>query len=72
MELPRAGGYRVIADFQPKGGAPLVLGADLAVSGHYIRALTGPSCARVGGGARPSRHAGAVHSSRSIPKSTRS
>ncbi|TWV55788.1 hypothetical protein FRZ03_06395 [Streptomyces misionensis] len=38
VELPKAGGYRVIADFRPKGGEPLVLGADLAVSGPFTPA----------------------------------
>lgn len=37
VELPRAGGYRVFADFTPakKGAENLVLGADLAASGSY-------------------------------------
>ncbi|NEA98636.1 hypothetical protein [Streptomyces sp. SID13726] len=37
LSLPRAGGYRVFADFTPdrKGAENLVLGADLAVSGAY-------------------------------------
>ncbi|WP_031483936.1 hypothetical protein [Streptomyces bicolor] len=37
VELPRAGGYRVFADFTPakKGAENLVLGADLAASGPY-------------------------------------
>ncbi|MEU1803315.1 hypothetical protein [Streptomyces sp. NPDC019937] len=35
VDLPRAGGYRVFADFKPKGGEALTLGADLAVSGAY-------------------------------------
>ncbi|MFC7306376.1 hypothetical protein ACFQVC_19390 [Streptomyces monticola] len=35
VELPKAGGYRVFADFTPKGGEGLTLGADLAVSGQY-------------------------------------
>ncbi|MEU5042635.1 hypothetical protein [Streptomyces griseorubiginosus] len=37
LSLPRAGGYRVFADFTPekKGAANLTLGADLAVSGTY-------------------------------------
>ncbi|MFF0162265.1 hypothetical protein ACFYRY_32705 [Streptomyces sp. NPDC005263] len=35
VELPEAGGYRVFADFTPKGGEGLTLGADLAVSGAY-------------------------------------
>ncbi|MES5820329.1 hypothetical protein [Streptomyces sp. RG80] len=37
VELPRAGGYRVFADFTParKGAENLTLGADLAASGAY-------------------------------------
>ncbi|MFF7053061.1 hypothetical protein ACFY94_32385 [Streptomyces griseorubiginosus] len=37
LSLPRAGGYRVFADFTPekKGAENLTLGADLAVSGAY-------------------------------------
>jgi hypothetical protein len=35
VELPKAGGYRVFADFKPKGGEALTLGADLAASGTY-------------------------------------
>jgi hypothetical protein len=35
VDLPRAGGYRVFADFKPTGGEALALGADLAVSGAY-------------------------------------
>ncbi len=35
MELPKAGGYRVFADFKPQGGEALTLGADLAASGAY-------------------------------------
>ncbi|MFJ3670717.1 hypothetical protein ACIPSE_30085 [Streptomyces sp. NPDC090106] len=37
VELPRAGGYRVFADFTPaaEGAENLTLGADLAVSGDY-------------------------------------
>lgn len=35
VKLPEAGGYRVFADFRPKGGEGLTLGADLAVSGAY-------------------------------------
>jgi hypothetical protein len=35
VNLPRAGGYRVFADFKPKGGEALTLGADLAASGPY-------------------------------------
>ncbi|MCF2127841.1 hypothetical protein L1I79_15545 [Strepomyces sp. STD 3.1] len=37
VDLPRAGGYRVFADFTPagKGAGNLTLGADLAASGSY-------------------------------------
>ncbi|MFF5519730.1 hypothetical protein [Streptomyces coeruleorubidus] len=35
VNLPAAGGYRVFADFKPKGGEALTLGADLAASGPY-------------------------------------
>lgn len=35
VDLPKAGGYRVFADFKPTGGDALTLGADLAVSGAY-------------------------------------
>ncbi|MEU6546037.1 hypothetical protein [Streptomyces sp. NPDC046859] len=37
VDLPRAGGYRVFADFTPakKGAGNLTLGADLAASGPY-------------------------------------
>src|SRR5690606_11769582 len=37
VELPRAGGYRVFADFTParEGAENLTLGADLAASGSY-------------------------------------
>ncbi|NBE54469.1 DUF748 domain-containing protein [Streptomyces boluensis] len=35
VDLPKAGGYRVFADFTPKGGEGLTLGADLAVAGRY-------------------------------------
>ncbi|MGW0499435.1 hypothetical protein ACWD0Z_29615 [Streptomyces sp. NPDC003007] len=35
VNLPEAGGYRVFADFKPKGGEALTLGADLAASGPY-------------------------------------
>ncbi|MGW0818063.1 hypothetical protein ACWD00_33485 [Streptomyces viridiviolaceus] len=38
VELSEAGGYRVFADFKPKGGEALTLGADLAVSGTYAPA----------------------------------
>ncbi|MDJ1137897.1 hypothetical protein [Streptomyces iconiensis] len=45
-ELPRAGDYRVFADFTPraKGAEGLTLGADLAVGGEYgPQPLPGPS-----------------------------
>ncbi|MET9804896.1 hypothetical protein [Streptomyces sp. NPDC006368] len=35
VELPAAGAYRAFADFTPKGGTGLTLGADLAVTGAY-------------------------------------
>ncbi|RRQ71656.1 hypothetical protein CQW39_32955 [Streptomyces griseofuscus] len=35
VELPRAGDYRVFADFTPKGADSLTLGADLSVAGHH-------------------------------------
>jgi hypothetical protein len=35
VELPKADGYRVFADFKPQGGEALTLGADLAASGAY-------------------------------------
>lgn len=35
VDLPEAGGYRLFADFKPKGGEALTLGADLAASGPY-------------------------------------
>ncbi|MGY0064745.1 hypothetical protein ACWY4P_51365 [Streptomyces sp. LZ34] len=35
VDLPEAGPYRVFADFTPKGGEGLTLGADLAVAGAY-------------------------------------
>jgi hypothetical protein len=35
VNLPKTGGYRVFADFKPKGGEALTLGADLAASGTY-------------------------------------
>ncbi|CAL9284295.1 hypothetical protein [Streptomyces sp. SudanB52_2052] len=35
VNLPEAGGYRVFADFKPRGGEALTLGADLAASGRY-------------------------------------
>ncbi|WP_210588791.1 hypothetical protein [Streptomyces sp. GESEQ-35] len=46
VELPRAGGYRVFADFTPakKGAENLTLGADLAASGPYEpKGLPSPS-----------------------------
>ncbi|MFD4480103.1 hypothetical protein ACFWPU_28880 [Streptomyces sp. NPDC058471] len=45
VELPRAGGYRVFADFKPTGAKEgLTLGADLAVAGeHEPRALPEPN-----------------------------
>lgn len=46
VSLPRAGGYRVFADFTPakKGAENLVLGADLAASGAYApQKLPAPS-----------------------------
>lgn len=46
VELPRAGGYRVFADFTPakKGAEDLTLGADLAASGAYApQRLPAPS-----------------------------
>ncbi|MEV0171452.1 hypothetical protein AB0I00_10075 [Streptomyces sp. NPDC050803] len=33
VHLPKAGGYRVFADFSPEGGEALILGADLSASG---------------------------------------
>ncbi|WP_330258019.1 hypothetical protein OG586_02335 [Streptomyces murinus] len=35
VDLPRAGDYRVFADFTPKGADSLTLGADLSVAGHH-------------------------------------
>lgn len=35
VDLPKAGSYRVFADFKPRGGEALTLGADLAASGTY-------------------------------------
>ncbi|MGA5109625.1 hypothetical protein [Streptomyces pseudogriseolus] len=53
VDLPRAGGYRVFADFTPDraGAGNLTLGADLAVSGAYSpRELPRPAAtARVDG-----------------------
>ncbi|TPQ23571.1 hypothetical protein [Streptomyces sporangiiformans] len=42
VDLPRAGDYRVFADFTPKGGEGLTLGADLAASGTYESAELPP------------------------------
>jgi hypothetical protein len=53
VELPRAGGYRVFADFTParKGAGNLTLGADLAVSGRYApRELPAPAATTRTGG----------------------
>ncbi|MER5831207.1 hypothetical protein ABT116_10295 [Streptomyces sp. NPDC002130] len=53
VDLPRAGGYRVFADFTPakKGAENLTLGADLAASGPYEARQLPPASttARVGG-----------------------
>ncbi|NEY31749.1 hypothetical protein GTU99_05975 [Streptomyces sp. PRKS01-65] len=53
VELPRAGGYRVFADFTParEGAGNLTLGADLAAAGRYApRELPAPAAtARTGG-----------------------
>ncbi|MFJ4537323.1 hypothetical protein ACIP39_15345 [Streptomyces tibetensis] len=53
VDLPRAGGYRVFADFTPakKNARNLTLGADLAASGPYdARQLPSPSTtARING-----------------------
>ncbi|MEV4862143.1 hypothetical protein, partial [Streptomyces ossamyceticus] len=35
VELPKAGNYRVFADFKPQGGEALTLGADLSAFGRY-------------------------------------
>ena len=35
VNLPKAGAYRVFADFTPRGGEGLTLGADLTASGTY-------------------------------------
>ncbi len=35
VDLPKAGSYRLFADFRPRGGEALTLGADLAASGTY-------------------------------------
>ncbi|MFI8071845.1 hypothetical protein ACIF85_24100 [Streptomyces sp. NPDC086033] len=64
VSLPRAGGYRVFADFTPekKGAENLTLGADLAVSGTYApRNLPAPDTTattegyevKLGGALRP-------------------
>ncbi|WAU81338.1 hypothetical protein O1Q96_17050 [Streptomyces sp. Qhu-G9] len=53
VELPRAGGYRVFADFTPakKGAENLTLGADLAASGPYEpKDLPAPSATAETGG----------------------
>ncbi|WP_254644218.1 hypothetical protein [Streptomyces sp. BV286] len=53
VELPRAGGYRVFADFTPakKGAENLTLGADLAASGPYEpKSLPAPSATAETGG----------------------
>ncbi|MFM9368232.1 hypothetical protein [Streptomyces sp. Da 82-17] len=46
VDLPKAGGYRVFADFKPKGGEGLTLGADLAVAGDYEPAPLAEPAAR--------------------------
>ncbi|AYC43329.1 hypothetical protein [Streptomyces griseorubiginosus] len=64
LSLPRAGGYRVFADFTPEkeGAENLILGADLAVSGAYQpRPVPAPDATaetdgyevRLGGSLRP-------------------
>ena len=62
VDLPKAGGYRVFADFKPKGGEALTLGADLAVAGayepkelpaHNTTARTGGYEVRLGGDLTP-------------------
>jgi hypothetical protein len=64
VSLPRAGGYRVFADFTPeeKGAENLTLGADLAVSGTYApQSLPAPDATattdgyevKLGGALRP-------------------
>ncbi|MET7295035.1 hypothetical protein ABZS79_23365 [Streptomyces griseoloalbus] len=66
VDLPRAGGYRVFADFTPaeKGARNLTLGADLAASGTYrpqeLPRATGTARVdgyevRLTGGLRPGR-----------------
>ncbi|OAH09941.1 hypothetical protein [Streptomyces jeddahensis] len=40
VNLPKAGSYRLFADFTPRGGDGLTLGTDLAVSGTYAPART--------------------------------
>ncbi|MEW2264522.1 hypothetical protein ACGF5T_25290 [Streptomyces sp. NPDC047853] len=66
VDLPRAGGYRVFADFTParKGAGNLTLGADLAASGPYDPAplpapngtvRTGDYQVRLDGALRPGR-----------------
>ena len=61
---PDPGAWRVLADFRPTGGEPLVLGADLLVPGDFAPEPLGPtgSTAQVDGydvtlDARPSRPA---------------
>ncbi|MGI5373432.1 hypothetical protein ACQEV2_04090 [Streptomyces sp. CA-251387] len=66
VELPRAGGYRVFADFTPakKGAENLTLGADLAAAGSYQpQKLPAPNSTvkidgyevRIDGGLRPGK-----------------
>ena len=64
VDLPKAGGYRVFADFKPKGGEALTLGADLAVAGayepkeppaHNTTARTGGYEVRLGGDLTPGK-----------------
>ena len=66
VELPRAGGYRVFADFTPakKGAENLTLGADLAAAGSFepqrVPAPNGTAKihgyeVRLGGGLRPGK-----------------
>ncbi|MEU6672326.1 hypothetical protein [Streptomyces sp. NPDC046727] len=38
VKLPKAGAYRVFADFAPRGGSGLTLGADLTAAGTYAPA----------------------------------
>ncbi|MGW4732696.1 hypothetical protein ACWEQC_26575 [Streptomyces shenzhenensis] len=46
VELPEATGYRVFADFTPRGGAGLTLGADLTATGPKTPART-PAPSRI-------------------------